>query len=145
MDVIPLAIGFTLGVVLVVIAIEMGLKKTSRETPASKHTNKWSIDEITNPKIMAEYFMDADIPKNSKVIVNQYKDKNLLQGLNAKSHKGIKGNYIIGEDRALIIAGPLKKDELGIWTVEKEIVEKLNEEFDRMWSKSSQMKFDEEK
>lgn len=145
MDIIPLIIGFSIGVIVVALAIEMGMKKTSRLTPASKHTDKWSISEISNPRIVAEYLMDAELPKNSKVIVNQYKDKNILQGLNAKTHKKIKGNYIIGDDRALIIAGPLKKEELGVWTVEKEIVDKLNQDFEKMWSESSDLKWDEEK
>ena len=72
-----------------------------------------------------------------QVIVNQYKDKEMLAGLDVKEHKGIKGNFIVGDDRALILAGPVKKDEVAFWTVEKEIVDKLNQEFDEMWEKGS--------
>ena len=144
MDIIALIIGFAIGVVVVSIAVEMGIKKTSRMGPASKHTKKWDISEIANPRIMAEYLVDAEFPKNSKVIVNQYKDKNLLMGLNAKTHTGIRGNYIIGDDRALILAGPVKKDEIGFWTVEKDIVEKLNEDFEKMWSDGTKMTFEED-
>jgi len=88
---------------------------------------------------MAEYLSDIELPKNSKVIVSQYKNKEMLAGLDVKEHKGIKGNYIVGDDRALILAGPVKKDEVGFWTVEKDIVEKLNQEFDEMWSKGTKM------
>ncbi len=133
MDVISLIIGFVIGVVFLGIAIEIGTKKTTRSQPASKPTKSWHISEISNPKIMAEYLGDIDIPKGSKVIVNKYRDKQMLTGLNVKSNPDLKGNFIIGDDRALILAGPVKKDEIGIWTVEKEIVEKLNEEFDQLW------------
>ena len=51
--------------------------------------------------------------------------------------------YIIGDDRVLVLSGPLKKNELGIWTVEKEIVEQLNNEFDQMWNEGTKMTFDE--
>jgi len=139
MDIISLIIGFAIGVIVVVIAIEIGVKKTSQTSPASKHTKKWDISEISNPRIMAEYLSDVELPKDSKIIVNQYKNKELLTGLNAKEHKGIKGNFIVGDDRALILAGPVKKDEVGFWTVEKEIVEKLNQEFNEMWAKGSKM------
>ena len=85
MDVAALAIGFIIGVVLVVLAMEIGMKKTNRDTPASKHTKKWNINEISNPRIMAEYLMEGvEIPKNSKVIVNQCKDKGVLEELDAK-------------------------------------------------------------
>lgn len=139
MDIISLVIGFAIGVIVVGLAIEIGTKKSSQTTPASKHTKKWNISEISNPRIMAEYLSDVELPKNSKVIVNRYKDKNMLAGLDVKEHKGIKGNYIVGDDRALILAGPVKKDEVGFWTVEKNIVEKLNQEFDEMWSEGTKM------
>jgi hypothetical protein len=143
MDIVSLVIGFILGVIVVGIAVEIGLKKVTSKTPASKHTKKWSIDEISNPKIMAEYLSNVELPKNSKVLVNKYKDRDLLTGLDAREHRGIKGNYIIGDDRALILAGPVKKDEVGFWTVEADIVNKLNQEFDEMWAEATKM--DEDK
>lgn len=139
MDIISLVIGFVIGVIVLGLALEIGAKKSSQTTPASKHTKKWSISEISNPRIMAEYLSDVELPKDSKIIVNQYKDKEMLAGLDVKEHKGIKGNYIVGDDRALILAGPVKKDELGFWTVEKDIVEQLKQEFDEMWAEGSKM------
>jgi hypothetical protein len=145
MDIVALIIGFILGVIVVGIAVEIGIKKVTSATPSSKHTNKWSISEISNPKIMAEYLSDVDLPKNSKVIVNKCADRNMLAGLDAKEHSGIKGNFIVGDDRALILSGPLKKDEVGFWTVEEEIVKKLNQDFDEMWTEAETMKFEEDK
>ena len=137
MDIISLVIGFVIGVIVLGLAIEIGTKKSSQIPPASKHTKKWSISEISNPRIVAEYLSDIELPKGSKVIVNQYKNKDMLAGLNVKEHKGIKGNYILGDDRVLILAGPVKKDEIGIWTVEKNIVDHLNQEFNQMWAEGS--------
>ena len=142
-DIISLIIGFVIGVIVVGLAIETGMKKTSQVAPASKHTKKWSISEISNPRIMAEYLGNVDIPKDSKLLVNQYKDKEMLEGLDAKEYAGIKGNFIVGDDRALILAWPVKKDEIGFWTVEKDIVEKLNNEFEEMWAKGTKMKLEE--
>lgn len=144
MDIISLVIGFIIGVIVLGLAIEIGTKKTSQSPPASKRTKKWSISEISNPRIVAEYLSDVELPKGSKVIVNQYKNKDMLDGLNVKEHKGIKGNYIIGDDRVLILAGPVKKDEVGIWTVEKNIVEQLNQEFNQMWAEGSVLQKDKE-
>ena len=145
MDIVALVIGFIFGVLVIGIAFEIGIKKVTNATPSSKHTNKWSISEISNPKIMAEYLSEVDLPKDSKIIVNKYADKNILEGLDVKEHTGIKGNYIVGEDRALILSGPIKKDEVAFWTIEEEIVKKLNQEFDEMWSEAEKMNFDETK
>ena len=119
MDVVSLIIGFVIGLVVVGIAIELGTKRKPETSPASSHTKKWSISEITNPRVMAEHLGDVEIPKNSKVLVNMYKDKEILKELNVREHEEIKGNFIVGDDRALILAGPVKKDEIGFWTVEK--------------------------
>ena len=145
MDIVSLVIGFTIGLIVVALAVEMGLKKITSTTPSSKHTKSWSADEISNPKIMAEYLSNVDLPKNSRVLVNKYKDKTMLAGMDAREHKGIKGNFIVGEDRALILSGPLRKDEAAFWTVEEEIVRKLNQEFDEMWSEANKMEFEEKK
>jgi hypothetical protein len=142
MDIISLIVGFAIGVIVVSLAIEIGMKKTSQTPPASKHTKSWNISEISNPRIMAEYLSDIELPKDSKIIVNRYKNKEMLAGLDVKEHKGIKGNFIVGDDRALILAGPVKKDEIGFWTVEKEIVEALNKEFFEMWAEGSKIQLE---
>ena len=143
--VISLIVGFVIGVIVVGIAIEFGMKKTSRATPAAKHTNKWSISEISNPRIMAEYLGDVELPKDSKILVNKYKEKEMFAGLDVKKHSGIKGNFIVGDDRALILSGPVKKDELGFWTVEKEIIDKLNAESEERWGKGTAIKQEDKK
>ena len=56
-DIISLIIGFVIGVVVLGIAVEFGAKKPSKNEPASRHTKKWSISEISNPRIMAEYLI----------------------------------------------------------------------------------------
>ena len=143
MDVISLIIGFVIGVIVVGIAVEFGTKKKQFNTPSSKHTKNWNISELNNPRIMAEYLGDIDIPKNSKIIVNKFKDVEKLKNLNVRKNNNIKGNYILGDDRALILAGPLKKDEIGFWTVEKEIIDNLNNEFLKYWTDGSRLVFDE--
>jgi hypothetical protein len=144
-DIISLVIGFAIGLVVFGLAVEVGMKRTTKSEPASRHTKTWKISEISNPRIIAEYLGDVEIPKDSKLIVKKYKDKEMLKGLNVKEHSDIKGNFILGDDRALILAGPVKKDEIGFWTVEKDIVDRLNEQFDQLWSEGTKMSIEEKK
>lgn len=143
--VVAFILGFIIGVIVVALAIELGMKKTSKTQPASRPTHKWSISEISNPRIVAENMGDMNLPKDAKIVVNQYENKDVFKGRNVKHHSGIRGNFILGEDRALILAGPIKKDELGIWTVEKGMIDKLNQYFEDSWSKATKMKEDEKK
>ena len=143
MDIVSILIGFIIGVITVGLAIELGMKKTSSRQPASRPTHKWSLDEISNPRIIAEHMGDISLPKNSKVVVNQFTNKESFNGIEAREHSGIKGNYILGDDRALILSGPVQENGLGIWTVEKGMLEKLNRYFEDSWSKGSRMQQEE--
>ena len=134
MDIIALSVGFGIGVIVVAIAIEFGTKKEKITMPNTRRTVDWSINEIQNPKIMAEYLGDLSIPKSSKVLVHKYKDPERFIGINIRRNTKIKGNFVLGIDRALILSGPMKQGELGFWTVEKEIVNTLHEEFDQSWN-----------
>jgi hypothetical protein len=145
MDIIAILLGFIIGVVAVGLAIELGMKKTDSKQPASRPTHKWSLEGITNPRIIAEHLGDISIPKNAKLVVNQYKDRNMFLDAQVKKHSGIRGNYILGDDRALILAGPIQENELGIWTVEKTMIDKLDRYFQDSWQKASVMDPEEEK
>jgi len=144
MDVVAIIVGFIIGVITVAIAIELGMRKTTGKQPASRPTHRWSLSEISNPRIIAEQLGDINLPKNARIVVNDLKDKSVVKGLEAKQHSGIRGNYILGDDRALILAGPIKSDSLGVWTVEKTMIDKLDRYFEDSWSKATRMKHDED-
>jgi hypothetical protein len=145
MDVLAFIIGLIIGVIAVGLAIELGMRRISKTQPATRPTHKWSIAEIANPRIIAENMGDIELPKNAKIVVNEFQDGALLKGMDVKHHTGIRGNFILGDDRALILSGPIKQDELGIWTVEKEMLEKLNKYFEDSWEKATPLSDDEQK
>jgi len=138
-DILSLIIGFGIGVIVVGIAIEFGTRKPVKTTSSSRPAHKWSIEEISNPKIMAEYLGDIDIPKNAKLIVNKYKEDLNFDGIDVRRDPTLKGNFIIGDDRALILAGPIKRDEVAFWTVEKEIVDTLQRKFEETWNSAMKL------
>jgi hypothetical protein len=144
MDVVAFIIGLLIGVVTVGLAIEIGMKRVNKTQPGTRPTHKWSIEEITNPRIIAENMGALELPKNAKIVVNEYENGMTLKGIEVKQHSGIRGNFILGDDRALILSGPIKQDELGIWTVEKDMLEKLNKYFNDSWEKATPLIDDEQ-
>jgi hypothetical protein len=144
MDVIAFIIGLIIGVITVGLAIEIGMRRVNKTQPGTRPTHKWSIAEIANPRIIAENMGDIELPKNAKVVVNEFQNGAMLKGIDVKQHSGIRGNFILGDDRALILSGPIKQDELGVWTVEKDMLEKLNKYFNDSWEKATPMIDDEQ-
>jgi len=144
MDVIAFIVGLIIGVITVGLAIEIGMRRVNKKEPATRPTHKWSIAEIANPRIIAENLGVIELPKNAKIVVNEYQDRAILKGIDAKQHSDIRGNFILGDDRALILSGSIKQDELGIWTVEKDMLEKLNRYFNDSWEKATPLIDDEQ-
>jgi hypothetical protein len=144
MDVVAFIIGLLIGVITVGLAIEIGMKRVNKTQPGTRPTHKWSIEEIANPRIIAENMGALELPKNAKIVVNEYENGMTLKGIEVKQHSGIRGNFILGDDRALILSGPIKQDELGIWTVEKDMLEKLNKYFNDSWEKATPLIDDEQ-
>jgi hypothetical protein len=144
MDVIAFIIGLIIGVITVGLAIEIGMRRVNKTQPATRPTHKWSIAEITNPRIIAENMGAIELPKNAKIVVNEYQNGAMLKGIDVKQHSGIRGNFILGDDRALILSGPIKQDELGVWTVEKDMLEKLNKYFNDSWEEATPLIDDEQ-
>ena len=94
MDIILFIIGFVIGVVCVALAIEFGMKKISKSEPSSRTTQKWSISEIRNPRVIAEYLGDVDIPKNSRIRLLQKHWKHPSQ----KQQKNVVSTQVCWDD-----------------------------------------------
>lgn len=126
--------GIVIGIIISISALELSRKKPKRVENTSRFVERWSLNNLPNPKIVAEYLLDAkNIPKNAKVVVKQCKDKGLLHGLEVRYNPNVKGSFIVGDDRAIILAGPFKDSEFALVTVDEHIVNKLKELFEDYW------------
>jgi len=135
MDVISFGVGLVIGAIISVMALSIAFpRRRERSEPYSRYTNNWSLGSLTNPRIVAEYLLDTDVPPGARIVVKQCKDKEKLRGLNVRYNPNVKGCFALGEDRAIILAGPFKKNEPAIITVEKNILLKLNDLFESYWN-----------
>lgn len=126
-NILPIVVGFIIGVVTVAMAIELRWRK---ETPQEtcKLTEEWSLFELKNPLIMAEKIW-VETPGNAKILVAS---KSVHKG-EVKKHSGVRSNFALGENRALIFTGEIKKGVLALWTIDETIMRKLRKEFDQLW------------
>jgi hypothetical protein len=136
MDLISLLIGFVIGIIAATMAIEFGMRKPPESTTfqsTARLTSLWSVSEIKKPRVVAEYIDDVELPKDAKVVFKDCKNMRTLKDVEAKRNPNVKANFVVGEDRALILSGYLKEGELGIWVIDPSIIKKLEMEFDRLW------------
>ena len=128
---ISILIGFCIGVVAVAIAIELAWKKTP-PLETCKLTTNWSINEIKNPSIVAEQF-EGRLPEGARIIGDEIQ---IREGEEVEARRGeARGNFAIGKDRALIFSGKMKKGKIALRTTDDLIIQRLREEFERLWRK----------
>jgi len=134
MELISLIVGFVVGIVAVSLAIELGWRK--EEAPEKcKLARRWNIGEIKNPLVVAEK-IKMEMPEDAKIVVavqTQYSKK-------AKVNPEVKGNFIIGDDRALIFSGEIKEDQLAFWTIDESIMRALRNQFYKLWEEKEEKK-----
>ncbi|RLF38235.1 MAG: hypothetical protein DRN03_00220 [Thermoplasmata archaeon] len=129
-----IAVGIVIGIIISISAIELSRRKPKKIENAFRCTERWSIDNFRNPKVVAEYLLDASsIPRNAKIVVKKCSDKSNLRGLDIRYNPNVKGSFVVESDRAIILSGPFKENELALITVNKDIVNRLNELFEAYW------------
>ena len=116
------------------LAIELGWRK--EEAPETcKVAKRWSIKEIKNPLVVAEK-IKMEMPEGARMVVaveTPYSKK-------AKVNPNAKGNFIIGDDRALIFSGEIREDQLAFWTIDENIMRALRNQFYKLWEEREEKK-----
>ncbi len=134
MEIISLIVGFVVGIVAVSLAIELGWRK--EETPEKcKVARRWDVREIKNPLVMAEK-IKMEMPMNAKMVVAVHTPFSKR----AKLDPNVKGNVIIGDNRALIFSGEIKENQLAFWTIDEHITRALRNQFYNLWEKKEEKK-----
>jgi len=126
-DVISLIVGFVVGIIAVSIAIELSWKK-EETVETCKVANKWSLSEIRNPLIVAEK-LKMNAPSGSKVVVRV--ETAFSRG--AKQNPDVRGNFVLGSDRALIFSGEIREGQIAFRTVDERILRNLRTLFNQFW------------
>ncbi|HEC81759.1 MAG TPA: hypothetical protein ENI42_04980 [Thermoplasmatales archaeon] len=136
MDVLSIALGIVIGAIVTIMAVGLSsAKKPEKPEPVSRYVESWSLSSLSNPRIVAEYLLDADLPKNARVVVKQCKDTSMLKGLDVRYNPDVKGCFALGDDRAIILAGPFKSNEVALINVEKHVLNRLSDVFENYWEK----------
>jgi len=133
MEVLTLIFGLIIEIIVLFYIIKILNEPTSNQ---SSITNlQQNINEMKNLRIFAQN-TDNTIPFNekSKLLVTHIIDKAYLKKQEVKINPNIKGNFILGDDRAFIFSGTFSKHTVGIWVFGKENLRILKDHFDEYWT-----------
>lgn len=135
MDLLSAGIGALVGIVVVLLMVELGMKKILPWAETSRLTSVWDLNDLKGTKplmVVAENIEGLALPRDSLVVVKE--EKALPRGMRAGANPRVNSNFVVGEDRALIFTSSLRPNVPVIWTTNDKIIAKLISEFNRFWS-----------
>lgn len=139
-DLVPVAIGFALGVVAAFLALEVGMRRV-RNAEESKLTSMWSLTEVlhdSQARIVAQRIDGLAVPRGSRVILPRGVEPapEMLHIANVRVADGVDINFALGRDAALVFASHVHPRTLAVWTVDKSMLTRLASEFQRLWERA---------
>ena len=137
MDALSVGIGVIIGVIITFFVVEIGMRKIFPWSESSRLTSVWDLNEIKGIKpllIVCENIEQAvEFPKESNIVLKNRETATLIKHKNVVVNQNVNANFVIGEDRALIFSGYIKKDAFVIWTSNEKIITRLSAEFNKLW------------
>lgn len=135
MDTISVLIGFLIGVVATMIAVEFGLKKIFRPPALNKVTGSWRLDDHKSPLVATQDAAAVDLPDGARVVTagdvnpDRFRERDHRRNPNARS------NFIVSQDvdRALIFMGPIREGTLALATLDPVVAARLRAEHRKLW------------
>ena len=135
METFSVLIGFLIGVVATMIAVEFGLKKIFRPPALNKVTASWRLDDHKRPLVVAQDAANVELPQGAHVVtageVNPvgFRDRAHRRNPNARS------NFLVDPelDRALVFMGPIREGTLALASLDPAVAARLRAEHKRLW------------
>ncbi|MCD6512963.1 MAG: hypothetical protein J7K61_05115 [Thermoplasmata archaeon] len=133
MDIISFVTGLVVGILAVSIAVEFAWRKSFPEKTC-KITEKWDLNDIQAPMIVAEKLL-VEPPSNAKVVVASPTPF----AKNARENSDLKGNFVVGLNKAYIFGGEIKEGQIAIVTADEDIMKDLKSKFYEYWKKKERV------
>ncbi len=135
MDTISVLIGFLVGVVATMIAVEFGLKKIFRPPALNKVTGSWRLDDHKSPLVVAQDAAGIGLPTGSRVVTAGDVDPGGFREREHRRNPNARSNFIVSQDmdRALVFMGPIREGTLALATLDPSVAARLRAEHRKLW------------
>jgi len=143
MDPFSALIGLLLGTALTMVALEY-LFYRSRDNVI---TPDWNLVEERSLKICTTQMGAVPIPEDVKILVQRGTKLpgEIVRKAIVRETDNVYMNFAVSEDRAYIFMGPIEKNVRAFITTDEQVIEDLNDIFDKLWKSSERQFYDMEK
>lgn len=137
-DLLWTTVGFVVGVAATAFALEVAFRRVRNEERASL-TKDWSLQQLRGnegpPRIVTTSLQGVNVPQGSKVLVapGAKLPSEISSTCEIRIHDDAKGNFVVGNGKALFCTGPVKAGTLALETVHPALVDRLERSFESLW------------
>lgn len=137
-DLLWLSVGFIVGVAATAFALEVAFRRVRNDEQASL-TKNWTLHELSGddgpPSIVTTSLEGVDVPNRSRVLVapGAKLPSQMAKTCEIRIHEEAKGNFVVGNGKAVFCTGPVKAGTLALETVHPALVSRLERSFESLW------------
>ncbi|HWG90043.1 MAG TPA: hypothetical protein VNZ52_04250 [Candidatus Thermoplasmatota archaeon] len=139
MDFLDVGLGVALGLAGAG-AVGLALAASRRSRPETTLTGVWALDEVgPGAALVTERLALPTVPAGTRVLVRPGAPVpvDVLQHAEVRMHPGVRGNFCVGENDALLFLGAPAPRTLAAHTRDPALVGRARSEFQRLWTEAS--------
>lgn len=133
-------LGFVLGTAATAIAWNLS-QRGVRNPETARLTALWSLKDVSEPglrpAVLAEHIDNVQLPAGTKVVVPSAGlasvPASILATCEVRMHPEVRVNAVVGKDRALVFSGHVTPRAFAVFTMDRNTVQMLQNDFQRMW------------
>lgn len=137
MDLFAFFLGFAVAVVITFFVIYLSMRAKVPVEKSAELASMWSVKELgLEVKGIVESARDIDLPAGSTLVVkdSSYVPQRILNTCEVRTNPEVKGNILIGRNRAFIFSGIMSKSALVVVTEDDDMLLKLLNQFNTLWT-----------
>ncbi|MDY6985705.1 MAG: hypothetical protein SVE93_04800 [Candidatus Thermoplasmatota archaeon] len=137
MDLFAFFLGFAIAAVITFFVIYLSMRSSVPVEKSAELVSTWSAKELgLEVKGIVESAGDIDIPAGSMLVVrdSSYVPQKILDTCEVRTNPEVKGNMLIGRNRAFIFSGVMSKSALVVVTDDDDMLLKLSNQFNALWT-----------
>jgi hypothetical protein len=137
MDLFAFFLGFAVGIVIAFFVIYLSMRTRVPVQKSAELVNLWSINELgIDVRGMVESAGDINMPSGSRLVVRDtgYLPAKILNTCEVRTNPNVRGNYLIGPNRAFIFSGIMANTSPVVVTEDDDLLLRLSNDFNSLWS-----------
>jgi hypothetical protein len=139
LDLLSAIVGFAVGAIVTVVVVEATARQRATKGAATKLTAGWRLTELADPMIVCHDLPEQPVPQGARIAASGAVAPSVAETCEVRQVPPVRAEFALDRKnrRALLFMAGLQTNGLALWTVDPELLARLETEADHLWERAS--------